>query len=461
MLFLSYVYQKKILPLQQKLEQQLVLPLNIPTMLQQLLTLKRTHQLDAAFALAQPLVHDDSCDQTFLRTYGVLLGEMLLRDAQAKQFNQCMQWLDFFKQSSFPEDEIGVYRTLVDALRVFVEQLPEDNRSERYLSSMLDSIQTLPLHVAGISYSIFVAKTLKCKHFSRLGEFAYWCGLDHLQAKDFLPFQTTSGVKIISLAEKLSNAIAKYLLESKQKDLIADFIPKLQALYSAHPDYVYPPYYLTLLYMEIGEYDEAQQVLLPFIRKKSRDFWVWQLMAKLHSDIETKLACLCKAIVCGSRKEEMLVSLYEEAAGVFKQANELAMAKWLYNRAITLRQSNNWRISHELMDITRQNWYISTSENKNNTFLTQEAEKAELFVLGKIQSKRSTKCHPNDKRSFQGKIKKNAAGFGFVRDTKLGDIFIPAHLAANLQDGSIVRGKAIEKMDPKKQRLSLAAIKIN
>lgn len=432
-------------------------------MLLQFLSLKRDQRYDEAIALVQPLLHDDNCDANLRRAYGVLLAEKIEQEVRVRQYDHAMEWLDLFTQANFPEDEVGVYKQLTDALRSLVKQLaPLGASAQKHLDAMFDRIQTLPLHVTGINFSIFITFTLKCKQWTRCNEFAYWCGWEHLMPNDFKPFLTQSGQKILAQAEKICIRMANYLLDNKLHDEIPAFIPRLTKLYNEHPEYTYPPYYLTLLYIELGQLDSARETLMPFIRKKSRDFWVWQLMAQVQEQPEAKLACYCKALLCGSRKEEMLVKLYAEAANAFLQNGRLPLAKWLIDQVCAIRRKMNWHISHELINLTRQAWYRSIIAAKDEAYIQEQAQKAEILVLGHVQKPKNNRQSSNDTaKPFSGKLKKTPKGFGFVRDTHLGDIYIPARLAEKLTDGALVCGKAQEKLDTKKNKMGYAAIKIH
>ena len=61
------------------------------------------------------------------------------------------------------------------------------------------------------------------------------------------------------------------------------------------------------------------------------------------------------------------------------------------------------------------------------------------------------------KQAFSGKLKIVHAGYGFVHDNQLGDIYVPQELVTAHHHGEIVSGLAKEKFDKKKQRMSLVA----
>lgn len=433
-------------------------------MYRQVSQLQRQGLLAEACALAESCIQDGTADINLLRIYGMVMAEMLKQDAERCSFDAALNTLQKFSQSPFSADEIGVYHSLVEAMSIYIQRSSERPGSEQRLNKWFDLIQELPIHCAGFSYILLIKKVLKLKGWNRLGEFAYWCGISHLRAEDYVPFVTTSGNKIMSLAEQLSIRIAKYLIETRQEELIVDFIPQLKALYQAHPDYTYPPYFLTQLYLLIDDHEQAHRTLIPFVRKKSRDFWVWQLMAEIETDLSNQVVYYAKAIQCGSRKEEMLVSLYEDAAKVMVEAKQFPLAKWLVDRVREIRYRNKWRETDSLRELASQSWYATAIPCRDTQWLQQQADNAEILALGGVQkprNKRKEHAKPAKVSNFRGKLRIAPAGYGFVHDDQLGDIYVPIELVATHCSGDMLSGQAREKFDKKKQRMSFVAQKIN
>lgn len=427
--------------------------------------LRREDRLKEAYQKAQEYLTLEEPDCEVLRLYVLIGTDMAQRYIVANEFDACLSIIADFGRLVIPNEEIGVYKNIANIVRSFVLKIQEKSTPDfLLLNQLFDAVKPISLHHAGVSFSILLKSMLKLKKWSRLGEFAHWCGIENLSAEDYQPFITNQGKKVMSLAEQLSIAVAKYLLELCNEELTKAYIQQLSELYQSHTDYTYPPYFLAKLYISINQQDQAHEVLLPFVRKKSRDFWVWQLMAEIQHDKDKKVMYYAKALDCGSRKEDMLVSLYEEAADYFVQAGYYSMAKWMIEHALQIRQRNNWHISLELQYITRQAWFINTTAMRDAKFIQEQSQKAEVEALGRVQMQNKGNHKPtaqNEAVSFGGTLKRNSAGFGFVKDKIIGDVFIPQSIILNHQNGEAINGKAVKKFDKKKQQWGYAAIKIN
>jgi transcription termination factor Rho len=117
-----------------------------------------------------------------------------------------------------------------------------------------------------------------------------------------------------------------------------------------------------------------------------------------------------------------------------------------------------------LQYITRQAWFINTTAMRDAKFIQEQSQKAEVEALGRVQMQNKGNHKPmvqNEAVSFGGTLKRNSAGFGFVKDKIIGDVFIPQSIILNHQNGEAINGKAVKKFDKKKQQWGYAAIKIN
>lgn len=432
----------------------------------EILQLRNTGHIIEAYTAAKQLFISDDENINNARLFALLANELVVYHVGQSDLDLCLSVIrDFVLLSSIPSQEVGIYNHMANSVRVFAQKLNErPNPNLTKMDQCFDCIKTIPLYHAGIGFSILVSTIFKIKSWSRLNEFAYWCGWEHLRDEDFEPFITQQNTKIMALAEQIAIKMAKYLLEKNNQEDILSFIPKLQELSKNYPKYTYPPYFLAKLYIAIDQQDQAHEVLLPFVQKKSRDFWVWQLMAEIQYETEKKVMYYAKALDCGSRKEDMLVALYEEAAGYFVQAEYYSMAKWMIEHALQIRKRNNWRISPELQYITRQAWFMNTTSSRESQYIKEQASMAEVEALGRVKMKPNRNHKPtaqNEEVSFEGTLKRNSAGFGFIKDKIIGDVFIPQSIILNHQNGETICGKAIKRFDKKKQQWGYAAIKIN
>lgn len=217
-------------------------------------------------------------------------------------------------------------------------------------------------------------------------EFCDWWDLEKLQNEDYNPFRTESGTEIMALAEQVYIAYAKLLLQTEDNEKIREFIPKIERLGNEHPKYKYPPYFIAKLYQKVGDHDNALKVILPFIRKQSNDYWVWQTLGDICTDEELRFSCYSKALTCKC-KPEMLVSIKEAYANMLASRGLYNEAKTEFSQVIGIRQSHSWRVPESLLRHQSESWYSESSVMPNNEACYNKYKSAaeELMLDGLIR----------------------------------------------------------------------------
>lgn len=154
--------------------------------------LRKQGHLDEAYsaakdALAAPSDHQDE----LLRLLGFIVCDQLKLLAGAVSASFLAKLKDF-SDLHIPESETMIYNSLLWNLRAFVvDEHKSDEDLTRSMDTLFDLIRTMPLRHKGDAFSAFVSAVLHhTGAWSRVGEWALWCGFDCLQPKDFQPFTT-------------------------------------------------------------------------------------------------------------------------------------------------------------------------------------------------------------------------------------------------------------------------------
>lgn len=218
-----------------------------------------------------------------------------------------------------------------------------------------------------------------------------------------------------SIAEKafgLMNRILKTLPEAKPSLGLVAFLLKNVSRGE------WLGYYCAKASIRIGECERARKLIIAMLQKKPTEGWLWADLADACRDRqELAVSCLAKALLCPNRDPQI-------AEGMAKRDRSLM------NRLLSCLGRSPAPV--ELHDV----------------FYVQESKKAELFVFGRVGAS------VGESFVFSGRLqKKTGNAFGFVKDAKLGSVFIPPGFAEKHADGEPIKGKAKKKEDKKKKRL--------
>lgn len=400
--------------------------------------LRQQGRLDEAYKAVRELLAADSTNLETLRQLGSIICDQLKALATTSP-DDFIAKLKELKECHIPDAETFVYDALLWNLRAFVaDEQKAENSLNQYLTSIFAIISDMPIRRQCLPFSVFVNTVLhRAKTWNGVGQFAYWCGLDYLRLEDFEPFITAEGKKLMSLAEQLDCKIGKYLLATHDKQKILNFLPMQEQFTIQHPKYTYPPYYLAKMYVEVGEYAKAQSTLIPFVRRKSQDFWVWELLAESTQDSDAQLAFYCKALSCKT-KEVMKVELLQNAAVSFVRIGRNNDARYLINEASRIRQAHHWALTSEMLDMMRQPWYAAATPRLDKQWVAQQAALAENYIP--IQKKGLQITDYSEIKPFRGALRDGC----FVDD-----VYIPSSMIACYHNGDLVRGIAAKRIVPK------------
>ncbi len=358
--------------------------------------LRQSGNLEEALQMANEALSLDPTDIWNKRAAAWVHYDYLKKYVQSNLFNEFKQHLSAIQDLQLPEDEKMVFDNCAWQIGSVVYAL---QRSEQVDYGKINDLYqiirnfhfTKPSEAYSFIYKAFLKGNSKWRSYI---EFADWWGFDNFRNEDYLE-EEFNGRPQMSVVEKSYIAYAKRLLSTEQADelgfisinvkpegaKISEFIPHLDLIVEAHPEYQFLPYFKAKLMLEVGSQDNVIDTLLPFAKKKKNDYWIWQLMAEiLSNDKVAQLACYCKALSLKT-SDEFLVKLRQTFASILIDLNLYNEAKAEIERVIETRNKEGWNTPNQLINWTKQPWYataISTGDNKR--FYAKHIDKAEQIL---------------------------------------------------------------------------------
>ena len=262
------------------------------------------------------------------------------------------------------ESDSMIFDSLFWKLAEFVKMEPKDNP---YNVDKLFNIISKYKFKPSTSYSYFLKCVMGFESWYRLVDFFEWWNIDNLMPEDYNKFTMDNGKKIMSLAEQAYIAYAKALLGRNDREKIAAFLPKIEHLTNTYPDMMYPGYYCGRLMLSMGcNREDALGSVLPFVRKKKTEFWVWKLLADIHQgESDIQLACLQRAVHCKTEEAfigKVRIALAQECI----KRNDYARAKFHIDKVTQCYMSNGWRLPGEIQTWISEGW-LKTIKNSDST----------------------------------------------------------------------------------------------
>ena len=257
------------------------------------------------------------------------------------------------------------FDTVLWVLAEFIKSIPIDNIQEiDKLFSLFNKYTFNPSK----GYSYLLKSCLHFEVWEHLVDFFEWWNLDNLLPEDYEPVELDSKQKIMPLAEQAYIAYSKALLKLNDKEKIRDFLPKIEKLMEDHPEMMYPGYFCGKLMLAIGtEKGDALNAVMPLVRKKQSEFWIWQLLGEIYKeDMETCLACLLRA-VHSKAQENFLGKVRMKIASIYISRKDYARAKYHIEQMIQCYMKEGWRLPYEVQNWTREPWMLNAAVDKSDS----------------------------------------------------------------------------------------------
>jgi tetratricopeptide (TPR) repeat protein len=452
--------------------------------------LRKEGRLDEALQMGRELFHSPHIDIWGVRAFGWVLHDLVkkaLKEGRRDQANELFKELDalslgdgdeiLIKQRDFLREQVsekgaalsqavaaskaGNHAQATTLYRQAVREMPDSKEAQtglawelfRELNSLvkhegadmarfraiLGEYADLTLvekpsriHSMMLSVAIRVAD-----HFPTLPAFVRWWNVATLMPGDWLEQKGEGESVFPSLAAKLVKALNKVI---KTGDHLEDlpWITEFTGMAVERlPDEPWFPYYYGKLLIKQGLINEAREWVLPVIRRKTREFWAWDVLASTYGagDEQLRMACLAKALLCHAQDESFKINVMMEMAQAMVMNGDYAEAKHELERIVAIRAARGWKTPESIVSLQRQPWY-ATSEvaADNREYYTELAPQAETLVFeglpwldgvvsGRIKSEPGVK--PGvfilfRKDNANQELRVNPKGFACLRTAPLG-----------------------------------------
>jgi tetratricopeptide (TPR) repeat protein len=212
-----------------------------------------------------------------------------------------------------------------------------------------------------------------------------WFGIENLTHEDHQPFKMDNGKMVMSIAEQVYGNYSRLLAAGQEveeiegwtlpngtrildDEKIAHAIKLLSEVLKKYPDLKFTRYFLYSLYNAAKQPEEAKKIIIPFVKKHSGEFWVWDKLGDAESDHTKRISCYCRALQAKA-PDEFLVKIRRKLAMLLAEKNLYNEAKTEINKHIVVMEQNGWSLSNMVQKMKETNWYENAIELPDNNEL--------------------------------------------------------------------------------------------
>lgn len=226
------------------------------------------------------------------------------------------------------------------------------------------------------------------KHLPPFPKIVRWCvdndpsGSFGITADQWKP-NVWEGKAYPSVAQKLARGLAAWIKANPDQasDELLDFaigIAERVHKEAGDDDHLWLEWDLAALHRLAGNATSARQWLLPVLKAKRSEFWVWAEAARLFASQKPAMAisCFCQALRLG--KEPKFLGRYHiELAKLLARRDEAGQASHELTVAAEIYEHEGWKPPKELEELFAMDWYDpSLPHDDPEEFYSDHAEQS-------------------------------------------------------------------------------------
>lgn len=281
--------------------------------------------------------------------------------------------LEKIRDLELPETETMLADNLAWKIGMLLFSIAKRNDiSVHEVETIIQLAQTFNYSKPSEAYSFLLKafhKALKTNRDLYLSTIRWW-DLVNLRKEDFDKDVLPDGKQVMSIAEQVYTAYYKFLIPSNENSLNREEVIKntkeIDVILEKLPEFLYLMYFKAQMLLSINERELLKETYLPFAQKKSREFWVWDLMSQIVESEEEKLTCLCQACKMGKGVEQMKTGLYLKMAKYFLDKNMFSESKTELLKIKRIKEEHQQKIPSEVLNLLSSPNIKDAIENSSN-----------------------------------------------------------------------------------------------
>lgn len=361
---------------------------------QQIKELRKSGQLDESFKLALRDLEENPENLYAKKNISWVYNDLLKREVESENAVGFLQIMEKIQKLQLPETEAMLYDNIAWKIGQLLFKLARKQQIPfEEVFKIVDIAKTFHYTKPSEGYSFLlkaVHKILKPNREKYLA-FIDWWNTENLRPEDYEKDVLPNGNQVMSVAEQVFTAYFKSLVPSAEnpitREKVLENVSRIDEIYEKNHSFVYLIYFKVQMLLAIGENKHLLSSFLPFAQKKSREFWVWDLLYDIVETDEEKLTCLCMACLSGIKVEQMKTNIYLKMAEYFVSKRMFPEAKNEIIKIQKIKAENSQKIPNKVVNLANSEWFQNCEATERNVpFYRQHSKNADSILFSDIPS---------------------------------------------------------------------------
>lgn len=295
-----------------------------------------------------------------------VLTDLLQKHCLLDNKEQFFAYLDEFYELDIPARDSVIHENIMWQVGKFIKELTRSEAPSEVFDNLFAKIAHVQLPPKTSLFTFITSSALESKEYNT----SYLNLLIHQRLRHLPPnhFEAINedGEKKPSLGEQILLTIAKVLTakDSPNKSDIKILLEELDFVEVHYPNIPYTAYYRAKAHDASGNKQDAELAILEYIRKRSKEYLGWELLADIVNDPIRKMRALSKAIICHTRAGQLLrpqMKLYH----MFLNEQQYDIAKALYYTINDTKRELGKGITDEWKSHQKLEWFKKNKKSVN------------------------------------------------------------------------------------------------
>lgn len=328
--------------------------------------LRREGDVFQAYELAKERLSKKPNQELVKKDLARVITDLLQKNCFLAQEEQFFTYLDEFYALEVPLRDSVIHENIMWQVGKFIKELTRSEAPAEVFDRLYAKIAHVELPAGTSLFTFITSSALESKEFNESYlQILIHQRLRHLPANHFVAINE-DGEKKASLGEQILLTIARGLTaqEKPKKSDIKILLEELQFVEENYPNIPFTAYYRAKAYDAVGDKKNAESSVLDYIRKRSKEYLAWELLADITPNKTRKMRALSKAIICHTRPGQLLrpqMKLYH----MFLDEQQYDIAKALYQLITNTKKELGKNITDDWKAHQKFDWFKKVKKEVN------------------------------------------------------------------------------------------------
>ena len=320
--------------------------------------LRREGEIFQAYEMAKERLKAKPDQNLVKQDLARVLTDLLQKNCYLVQSASFFNYLNEFYALNIPKRDSVIHENIMWQVGKFIKELTRAEAPAEVFDQLYDVIIDVELPSGTSLFTFIVSSVLETKDLNdSYIRVLLKLRVRHLPSNHFEAINE-DGEKKPSLGELLLLTMAKNLTNQKNVNSsdINILLEELDFVGEHYTNIPYINYYKAKSYLVLEDHEKAEQAILSYLKKRSKEHLAWELLSEILNDKERKIQALCKTVICHAHTGQLLRSQTKLFYLLLKE-KEFVVAKSLHQLITNTQRELGKNSSEEWQSFTNESWY--------------------------------------------------------------------------------------------------------